>query len=426
MNFLLQYFYREGIVRIMNSFSSSEWKKIFVKLEADESAYGLPVRMEDSLVFSSFNIRKFGRLMSGDEKKRSEGSWEILITYCERCDFIAIQEVLDDLSSLLHLREKLGENYSVVFSDAVGAVPGRGGSPERLAYLYRNDRIKLTEMVSDVSFERSAILDTLYADKEKFFKAFQAREKALEELLVVNAERKKAGKRKRPKPPFVLPSFVQFIRTPHTASFEVKGEGEAEPYRFIAVNAHLLYGDKSKQKLERELEFKALIGWILNRAKNLDRVYQPNIFLFGDLNLDFANVDKRREAIEKFLKSINEKGKAGAAKVNFPFFNIHPSKQEVFRTNARRNQTYDQIALIARDKRLPPPHQNDEAGKCRADSYDYGMFDFVELFSQAIPKVTKPKGKLDYRLFEYDVSDHMPIWIKLPKPHEGQQSYRWR
>ncbi len=268
-------------------------------------------------------------------------------------------------------------------------------------------------------------MDVLYTDNKEFFEVFQAREKALAELDIINAERKEQGKRKKAKPPFVLPNFVQFIRTPHTVSFEVKGKGKAQPYRFIAVNAHLLYGNKSKQRLEREMEFKALIGWILNRAKALDRVYQPNIFLFGDLNLDFEKADRRRKAIEKFLKSINGKERAGDAKVNFPFFNVHPTKDEVFRTNARRNQTYDQIALIARDKRLPPPHRNDEAGETR-DGYDYGMFDFVELFSQAVPSMTKPTGKYDYRLFEHDVSDHMPICIRLEKPHEGQKSYRWR
>ena len=411
----------------MAAFTQTQWNRITSELDTDEAGYGLPQRRTGSLVFSSFNIRKFGRLRSGGRIKRSAGSWDLLQRYCERCDFIAIQEVLDDVSSLLHLKERLGAKYGLVLSDTAGGVPGRRGSRERLAFLYRGDRIRHTGLASDISFERSAVVETLYANKEDFTNAFTTRTADLAAWDAKNIERLAAGKRKASKPPFVLPHFIQFIRTPHIASFEAKGVGEAEPYRFLATNAHLLYGHASKQREERWMEFKALLDWLLNRATELDRVFEPNLFLFGDLNLDLKNVDRRRDAVNKFLKSINRRQlDDNREKINLPFLDLHPDQEEVFRTNARRDQTYDQIGFVAGDKRLPPPHENDTAGQGGKDEFDFGMFDFVRLFLEAVPAATKPNSKPNYRLFEHDVSDHMPIWIRLQKPKVGQKTYRWR
>lgn len=411
----------------MSQFNNQQWAKISTKLDRDESGYGFPARRSGSLVLSSFNIRKFGRLKSGSQTKRSAGAWKLLVRYCQRCDFVAIQEVLDDLSSLLHLRNQLGPKYGLVVSDTAGGVPGRSRSQERLAFLFRNDRIEQTGLSSDISFERSAIVNTLYEHRTEFFDAFTKRNDELKDWETKNAARIAARKRKLSKPPFVLPRFVQFIRTPLIASFQAKGIGAAEPYRFLAINAHLLYGDKSKQREERWMEFKALLDWLLSRAQELDRGFEPNLFLFGDLNLDLEDVDRRRIAIEKFLKSVNNRQLANHAKINVPFLDPRPNQAgAVFRTNARRDQTYDQIALIAHDMRLPPPHQNDQAGQDGADCFDYGMFDFVRLFLDAVPAATKPSGKPEYNRFEYDVSDHMPIWIRLQKPTANQQRFRWR
>jgi len=282
-------------------------------------------------------------------------------------------------------------------------------------------------MAADISFERSEIFRNLFDNRAEFASAFSTREADLVKWEEKNVNRRAEGKKKLSKPPFVLPRFVQFIRTPHLASFQTRGHGDVEPYRFVAVNAHLLYGDKRKQREERWMEFKALLDWLLSRARDLDRVHEPNLFLFGDLNLDLEQVDVRRRAVEEFLTSINERDVTGPAKINLPFLDAHPTMNEqVFRTNARKNQTYDQIGLIARDKRLPPPHKNDEAGQLGVNGYDFGMFDFVQLFLDAVPEATKANGKPDYRLFEYDVSDHMPIWFRLPKPATGLPRYRWR
>lgn len=49
------------------------------------------------------------------------------------------------------------------------------------------------------------------------------------------------------------------------------------------------------------------------------------------------------------------------------------------------------------------------------------MFDFLNLFAEALhgkpyKQLTKLRRKKLVAKFEHDVSDHMPIWIRLPKP----------
>ena len=108
-----------------------------------------------------------------------------------------------------------------------------------------------------------------------------------------------------------------------------------------------MYGDASKQKEERELEFKALLAWIIDRARERDKNYAENIFLFGDLNLDFEEVDVRRRAIEKFIVDLNSRQLRGSpVKVNFPFLDDHPAFGTVLRTNARQDQTTIRLLFL--------------------------------------------------------------------------------
>ena len=52
---------------------------------------------------------------------------------------------------------------------------------------------------------------------------------------------------------------------------------------------------------------------------------------------------------------------------------------------------------------------------------DYGVFDFANLFSEALNNQSldrlspDAKGKFLAR-FEHKVSDHMPLWLRLPLP----------
>ena len=67
-----------------------------------------------------------------------------------------------------------------------------------------------------------------------------------------------------------------------------------------------------------------------------------------------------------------------SAVANFPFLTPHPKHGEL-RTNARLDQTYDQIAVFSNDVRLPNPEDNSNAGTLGNDGYDYGVFNFVDI-----------------------------------------------
>ena len=394
-------------------FTNTQWQKIQTLNDQSADDYGLPERRKDSVIIGSFNIRKLGSIA-----KRTDQSWDFLKKTISRFDLIAVQEVMDDLSGLEHLLNLLGNDYGMVVSDVTGAKPGSPGNAERLAYLFNWKRVKRTALASDITFDRSEIANNLYDNRNDFDKAWVAHSAKLKAWKEKNITRKTQGKRALSKPPIKLPKFVSFIRQPHCVSFRISGKDNTKPYEFLVVNAHLLYG---KNKHEREWEFKALLEWLTIRAKYVDRLYHPNLMLLGDCNLDFDSVPSMREDIDGFLKGLNKsvlKSKK-AADANFPLLSEHP-KLGIIKTALRQKQTYDQIGIFSNDPRLPTPDDNDIAGST-AGGYDYGVFNIANLVSNAlhgkdIDQVTAKQQKAIYKKAEYDISDHMPIWMRLKLP----------
>jgi hypothetical protein len=399
------------------TFTEAEWAAIHALLAQHGAEFGLPERREGSVVLGSFNIRKLGNLES-----KSADSWRMLAAMCAPFDLIAIQEVQDDLTGLGHLKTLLGDDdWGIVCSDITGATPGSASPAERLAFLFRWRRVERTEVASDISFDRSAVLGTLYDGRLDFWAAYDEFTATYGAWGIETAERKALGRRPRQKPALRTPRFVTFIRQPLCVSFRVPGTADAVPYEFLAVNAHLLYG---RYKSERWFEFEALVTWLIERAKKAERMYHPNIILLGDCNFDLENVDRRRSEVDELIKSVNgwQLNTARTAEVNFPFLDAHPGSPDggVFRTNARETQTYDQIGLVVHDARLPTQELNGSAGQA-PDGFDYGVVNFVDLFAQAIHQrnhgdLTSSERKALYKKFEHDVTDHMPIWIRLPVP----------
>ncbi len=396
------------------TFSVAEWRKIHDLMKQGGEDFGLPKRSRGSVVMGSFNIRKLGA-----RDRKSAGAWTMLSMIAERFDLLAVQEVQDDLTGLNHLKDTLGNAYGMAASDITGGYPGRGASPERLAFLFRWAVVERTEIASDITYDRSSVIGTLFDGRDEFSAAFDAHAKALRKWEQESKERKRAGNKARAKPVVHLPEFVTFIRQPLCVSFQIPVASGTEPYKILAVNAHLLYG---KYKDERYKEFLALVGWLVDRGKKAAKMYYPNIILFGDCNLDFKNPVTKRDKVSKFIKSRNKVNlKRARAKINFPFLDVHPGHTDVFRTNARLSETYDQIGLVVHDTRLPGAEKNRHAGTDKPDGFDYGVFNFVDLFSQALhgkhfSSLTKAQRKTLIGKFEHDFTDHMPIWLRLPKP----------
>jgi endonuclease/exonuclease/phosphatase family metal-dependent hydrolase len=428
-------------------FSTEEWRKIRLLFDSEAERFGLPQRRDESVLLASFNIRKLGGLRdSSNAPSRTREAWRFLGDVCSRFDLIGIQEIMNDLEGIRFLRDLAGaDDYGIAVSDATGGVPGGQGMIERLGFMFRWKRVRRTEMASDISYDRSAVEGNLLSHVDDFAKAFTDRVKELEAIETDHAvalaawdadgmEGRKPSKRS-PRA-FPMPHFLSFVRTPYCASFEVVGLGEAKPYQFLAVAAHLLYGEgtQTEQLREREAEFFALIKWLMWRMANKD-VYYRDMILFGDLNLEFEKADARRPIVEQYIKEQDQalKGKSGS--VYFPFIAVHPETETfaqpgtprdnlVFRTNARADQTYDHIAFFGHDTRMPN-HTHTKSARLAPDGFDFGVFNFSDLFAEALhgkplAQLGDAERKTLYAKFEHDVSDHMPIWVRLPRPYPRQ------
>ena len=395
---------------MVQHFTDTEWAQINAHLDADPGAYGLPARRDDSVVLLSWNIRKFGALSDGDGPKKSPGAFDMIHRVCAQADLIAIQEVQRDTASIYALRDRLradGAPYDVVLSDVTGRAPGYTGMAERMAFLYRSDKVRRGDLASDLSFDRSAVFANVNAALAKVI------EKKIElegqEGFWARLTSWLSGKTRLSVATFR--GFVQFIRTPHIVEFVIDGADGA--YTFYCVNAHLVSG---KSKDERELEFFALVEWLLLASPTMLDHPDKSFVVMADLNLDFkSNVAKRRQAFEEYITTINAE-KRLKARVNFPFLDGQ------YFTNARRDETFDHIAWITRDTRLPRGRHNGLAGTLGADEFNYGMFDFVQAFQDAGPG-RAPDGGPDYDRFTHDFTDHMPIWVRLPRPHDRQADF---
>jgi len=383
-------------------FTSAEWRTIRETLDSDRVKYGLPQREYGSVLLGSFNIRKLG-----SSRSRSPETWEFLAEVCYSFDLLAVQEIMDELSGLRRLLSVLGPEFSLIVSDQTGRFPGEAGLGERLGFIYRWSAVERMEVATDISYDRTKVLNTI-ADSYQVFS----------EVMAPYADRWQAyvdGTSSR-KPRLKLPIFLTFIRQPFCVSFRIVGHPDKQPYEFMAINAHLYFGHYIS---DRRQEFEALMEWIIGRAKANHRAYYPNFILLGDLNLDFDNPDNDRARIEKYLKTFNN-ASGEEVNVNFPFLDTHTSRQELFRTNARMSETFDQIGLFSRDPRLPTFEDNAIMGQ-NPRGPDYGVFEFVNLFSDALLqrpfKSLSSSERTDFLArFEHKVSDHMPLWIRLPLP----------
>jgi endonuclease/exonuclease/phosphatase family metal-dependent hydrolase len=392
-------------------FSDAQWTQIETLLEQDPGRFQFPERRENSLVIGTFNALKLG---SADEGKKR---WNFLRKICLSFDLLALQEIMDNLSGLERLKDSLGDEtkneYGLVVSDTTGTFPGDRGNTERLAFLFRWTRIQRNDLASDITYDRSKVLKSLYENRDKFNKWF---DKFDERVRKAKAE----GKDKPSLSDYATPAFLTFIRQPHCAAFEILGEDGAKGPQLFTVNAHLLYGKGVK---ERKREFDALLDWLILRARQRDRMYHKNILLLGDLNIEFNDSTRKREEIDARLRALNknELSDEQAAKVNFPLLTPHPVNGQL-RSNARQDETYDQIAFFGMEQEdLPSVNENHSAGHNGSDGYDYGVFSFTELFAEALHGksfVDLSEAQRDDLISRAnaDVSDHMPAWVRLPVP----------
>ena len=426
----------------MKKFSKREWYYIRRELHDDPVGYGLPERRYGTVVIGSFNIRKLGSLEGpSSESGRDEPTMQFLADVCRHFDLLAVQEVMPDLSAVQRLRELMGPEYGIIVSDIVGTFPGERGNEERLAYIYNRALIRRGPLVTEVSTSRTRVLSTIaqhhrdiYTEMDRNSTAKQLREytnKTLPNYLKDLREGKKPKKPRQPKFAPQIDTFLQFIRTPFAAEFEVVGHPGTERYRFLAVNAHLHFG----RPAERRSEAEALAEWIIEKVAAKSA---PNILLLGDLNFDFdkptTDLERIRSKFAHYRDVLNKKAKVF---ISFPFIFPHPRPAQqqpegtIFRSNIGLSQTYDQIGIFSQDKRLGDRLETTFQGHSANEAWgkpggpDYGVFNFTDLFSRALNRgktsaeLTTKERRAFLSRFEHSVSDHMPIWFRMALPGDA-------
>ncbi|MCH7903478.1 MAG: endonuclease/exonuclease/phosphatase [Armatimonadetes bacterium] len=411
----------------MAKFTATEWQKIRVRLNADPQRYGIPARVYGSAVVASANIRKLGA-----KSKRDAHTWQFFADVFRHFDLLAVQEVLEKVDGLRHLKQLMGDEFGMVISDTTGSFPNEGGLAERLAFIFNWTIVNRKEMVTDVTYDRSKVLQIIGENEQSIH---QAVEKAKKDKKYVKKLKKYnelfdkfktdgGSAPRKPVFPIKMPVFVSFIRTPFGVMFEIRGHPGAECYTFMAINAHLFFGTYIE---DRRQEFEALMAWIMGRVQQGDVNDSLNILLLGDLNLDFDKPENDRRRIIELIDELNRKG-GREVNVYFPFLHSHPRREgqqfmgsdgRLLRTNARLKETFDQIGFFSRDERLKQL-KNEEAGSTERGQ-DYGVFDFVNLFSEALKgkpfeQLSEADQKAFVKRFEHKVSDHMPIWFRIPLP----------
>ncbi|MDA0865695.1 MAG: hypothetical protein O2890_04640, partial [Cyanobacteria bacterium] len=84
------------------------------------------------------------------------------------------------------------------------------------------------------------------------------------------------------------------------------------------------------------------------------------------------------------------------------------------------SETFDQIGFFNHDPRLPSRAHHETMGT-HSRGPEYGIVNFVQLFQEALdyPPVEEMSGaqkQVFFRKFEYEVSDHLPLWVRIPLP----------
>lgn len=389
--------------RAAKNFSAQQWKSLFVELNERGPSYGLPAQRVDSLVLGSWNLRQFGNIQLDDRNRpREPEAFRFMASVLMHFDLVAIQEIKDDLDSLRLLHRFLPE-YDLVVSDVTG-------NNERLGFFSKFERVRRTNLAAEIDVPMVQMRSIIQENWEEF-----------QEELERYGKEVTAGRKTR----IELPAFLGFDRAPYCVSFEA-GWRHA-PLRFLAYNAHIYYGEKHA---DRTNEFVALLNWLFRRWGYAETIFSPNFIVFGDMNTEVVGrhettLETLREHILKQAKASRRRALSRARKegdsqlldaikkqrVLLPFLTgLDGTPPPSIGSNLTGTERFDQIFLLMRSRGVGAPR-----------IAEYGVFDIPSLVKSAL-KGYRLKEKTRTDRIRQQISDHVPIWIrlKLPDPLKAQ------
>lgn len=213
-------------------------------------------RSPTSLLLATWNIRDFDSNKFGYGPRLTE-SFYYLAEIAGCFDLIALQEVNRDLGALERLVRILGRQWDYIVTDAT---EGAGGNGERMAFLFRSDKVWFRKIAGEVVLPDGQLVVSPKAVKPP---------KDEEATTSVDTE----------------DARQQFARTPFLVAFQ------SGWFRFSLCTVHIYYGRDSGAKLKRRIaEIEQLVQFFANRqdreAKDAASGAQAeNYILLGDFNV---------------------------------------------------------------------------------------------------------------------------------------------
>ncbi|PDH63727.1 MAG: endonuclease [Sphingomonadaceae bacterium MED-G03] len=213
-------------------------------------------RSPTSLLLATWNIRDFDSNKFGYGPRLTE-SFYYLAEIAGCFDLIALQEVNRDLGALERLVRILGRQWDYIVTDAT---EGAGGNGERIAFLFRSDKVWFRKIAGEVVLPDGQLVVSPKAVKPP---------KDEEATPSVDTE----------------DARQQFARTPFLVAFQ------SGWFRFSLCTVHIYYGRDSGAKLKRRIaEIEQLVQFFANRqdreAKDAASGAQAeNYILLGDFNV---------------------------------------------------------------------------------------------------------------------------------------------
>jgi endonuclease/exonuclease/phosphatase family metal-dependent hydrolase len=390
----------------------------------------------------TWNIREFGNTTHG-----GRDSYEPLYYMAEiisNFDIAAIQEVRDDLSEFLELRQILGPDWDYLATDVTD---GGAGNGERMVFLYNGSRVRFRNIAGELTLpdgkkvlasfgERIRLengiglqlpegvdLSGIYEAKSEksnsgAIKLAEDVEIALPEgawlalpegsaLAVAKGAEVVRPPGTRGKVDIRVPqgtvvgrdfrlrfpgealdeSFKQFARTPFIVSFQ------SAWMKIDLATVHIYFGDNEDEKLlaQRKREILRLTEALGDRAaremkKNPDSPVLTAVL--GDFNILSAE--------HETMQALEANG-----------FEVPAQIRSIPGSNVPQDKAYDQIAFWE-------PKRN--RGYVKVDIRGAGVFDYYEhvyrLEDRTAYTPQRPEGS--YKTWRtYKMSDHLPMWIEL-------------
>ena len=318
--------------------------------------------LDEHLLLGTWNIRDLGKRGSKQGKRDQEDLFyiaEIISTF----DIVAVQEV-NELKDWEVIMKILGRDWEYIATDV--SEYSDGGNGERMTFVYDTRKVQFKNIVGEVVLSRT---------------------KLITENVVVSNDDKVDRKQGR-----------QFARTPFLVSFQ------AGWFQFDLCTVHIYFGAESGEKLKRRIKEISTIAKEISERAEVSLDHGRSTILLGDFNIVHPE-HKTMQALKK------EKF-------------IIPKKVEK-PSNIGKNKYYDQIAIKTNERGLIS--FIDKEGNLP----NGGVFELFKTvmsdkdYQEYIPRMKKTtegkklKAKKSFQKYfktwrTYHLSDHHPMWVRIP------------